>query len=107
MTPAIDDKTLQGLAQSGLDAITCSGFGGLAALALGFTQNPAAKASGESAASPPLDNSTLAALPRGPVTITNEGNTFTINLAQQAFIINGLELKPFLIMTALHGKCIL
>ncbi|KAJ4288941.1 hypothetical protein N0V90_011282 [Kalmusia sp. IMI 367209] len=103
VTPAIDDQTLQGLAQSGVNTITCSGFGGLAALALGIMQSPALKGKTGTSASPPLDNSTLAALPKGPVTIVNEGNTFTINIAEQAVTINGLQLKPFAILTALHA----
>lgn len=103
----MDDQTLQGIAQTGIDTITCAGVGGLAALALGVMQSPVLKDNKGNATSPPLDNTTLAALPKGPVTVMNQGNKFTINIAEQAVTINGLELKPFAIMTALHGKCTL
>jgi hypothetical protein len=104
VTPAIDEQTLQGIAQTGVDSITCSGFGGLTALALGVLKGPLFKGAKISAISPPLDNSTLAALPKGPVTVMNGGNKFTIDIAKQAVTINGLEIKPFAIMTGLHGK---
>lgn len=104
VTPAFDEKSLQDIAQTGLDTVTCSGFGGLAALALGVTQGPALKNSDIMGLSTvPLDNSTLAALPKGPVTIMHEGNKMTVNIAEQSVTINGLDLKPFAIITALHG----
>lgn len=102
VTLAVDGQTLEGIAQTGLNTITCSGFGGLAALALGVTQGSALK--GKASISPSLDNSTLAALPQGPLTVMNEGNKFTITLADQTVTINGLDLKPFAIMTGLHSK---
>ncbi|KAF1965396.1 hypothetical protein BU23DRAFT_561137 [Bimuria novae-zelandiae CBS 107.79] len=104
VTPAIDDLTLQGIAQSGLDTVTCSGFGGLAALALGIMQGPLMKNAGmmDMPTLAPLDDSTLAALSKGPVTIMNEGNKFTVDIVKQAVTINGLEIKPFAITTALH-----
>jgi hypothetical protein len=105
--PAIDDQTLQGIAQTSIDTITCSGFGGLAALALGVVQGPALK--GDSilkgdAFSLPLDNSTLAALPKGPLMVMSQGNKFTITIADQSVAINGLQLKPFAVLTGLHSK---
>ncbi|KAL5384903.1 hypothetical protein DPSP01_005009 [Paraphaeosphaeria sporulosa] len=100
VTLAVDGQTLEGIAQTGVDAITCSGFGGLAALALGVTQGPALK--GKMSISPSLDNSTLAALPKGPLTVMNQGNKFTIDLADQMVTINGMAFKPFAIITGLH-----
>jgi hypothetical protein len=105
--PAIDDQTLQGIAQISVDTITCSGFGGLAALALGVVQGPALN--GDSIVkgdtfSLPLDNSTLAALPKGPLTVMSQGNKFTVTIADQSVAINGLPLKPFAILTGLHSK---
>ena len=103
--PAISDESLQEVAQTGLNAITCSGFGGLAALALGVLQGPALKNANFTniGTTVPLDNSTLAALPKGPFTIMNEGNKLAVDIAQQSVAINGIELKPFAIITALHG----
>lgn len=105
MIPAISDESLQDIAQTGLDTITCSGFGGLAALAFGVLQGPALKNSNvtDIGTTVPLDNSTLAALPKGPFTIMNEGNRLAVNIAQQSVAINGIELKPFVTITALHG----
>lgn len=104
MIPAFDEKSLHDIAQTSLETVTCSGFGGLAALALGVTQSPALKNSDMMGFSTvPLDNSTLAALPKGPVTIMNDGNKLTVNLADRAVTINGLDLRPFAIITALHG----
>ncbi|KAF9729295.1 hypothetical protein PMIN04_009289 [Paraphaeosphaeria minitans] len=100
VTLAVDGQTLEGIAQTGVDTITCSGLGGLAALALGITQGPALK--GKMSISPSLDNSTLAALPKGPLTVMNQGNNFTIDLADQTVTINGMGLKPFATMTGLH-----
>lgn len=53
---------------------------------------------------PPLDPQVLQALPKGPVNITLNGNTFEIVLQDQDVKVNGQELKVFVVLTALHGK---
>jgi len=105
---AIDGETIQGIAQSGIGTLTCSGVGGIAAVALGIMDSPTLKINmmGMNPDSSPLDSSTLAALPTDPFTVISEGNTFYINLAQGTFRINGLPLVPFGIMTGLHSKCL-
>ncbi|KAF2676878.1 hypothetical protein K458DRAFT_436943 [Lentithecium fluviatile CBS 122367] len=98
---AVDSQTLQSLAQSGVNTLTCAGVGGLAAVGLGLRDSPALKMT-MGGGSQPFDNSTLAALPKGPITITSEGNTFVINIIQGSFTINGRSLVPFAVITGLH-----
>lgn len=54
---------------------------------------------------PSLDASTLAALPKDPVTVTSEGNSFTIKISDASITINELPLIPFAVLTGIHGKC--
>lgn len=44
-------------------------------------------------------------LPDGPITLTSEGNKFQIVIKQASVEINGMKLIPFVVLTALHGKC--
>ncbi|KAF2639454.1 hypothetical protein P280DRAFT_518874 [Massarina eburnea CBS 473.64] len=104
---AIDSDTLQGIAQFSVDSLTCNGIGGLAALGLGVMNSPALKAaqkaqSGSNDTNPPLDPSTLAALPKDPITITSEGTKFVVNLTDGSITINEMPVVPFAVMTAVH-----
>jgi hypothetical protein len=93
---------LSGLAQAGSDAITCQGFGGLAAIGLGLMNSGTIKIDTKNAV--PLDSQTLAALPKDPVTIMSEGNKFEIKIQNTEITINGMQILPFTILTSLHGK---
>jgi hypothetical protein len=104
-SPVTDSDTLQSIAQSGISTLTCSGIGGIAATALGLRNNPILKNMMRmNPDSPPLDESTLAALPKDPIKVTSEGNTFFINIKDGKFMVNGLDFLPFGIMTGLHSK---
>ncbi|KAF1952393.1 hypothetical protein CC80DRAFT_572612 [Byssothecium circinans] len=105
---AIDSNTLEGIAQYSVDAITCNGIGGLAALGLGVMNSPALKATAmasgktDNITTPLLDPSVLAALPKGPIRITNEGNEFVIKLSDGSIQVNDMPARLFVIMTAAH-----
>lgn len=103
---AIDGKTLEGLAQAGINALTCPGVGGVAAVALGIMDNPTFKDKGKMSGAP-LDNATLAALPKDPITIESEGNMFLINIQDQSIEVNGRAVVSFGIILGLHGGCFL
>lgn len=98
--PAIDGQTLQGVAQAGVDFLHCSGVGGLAGVALAIMGGPSLKSI------PKLDNSTLAALPKDPVTIKSEGNSFTVTASDMSVSINGIGIARFAVLTILHSKYI-
>lgn len=96
---------LSGLAQAGSDAITCQGFGGLAAIGLGLMNSGTIKIDTKNPV--PLDSQTLAALPKDPVTILSEGNKFEIKIQSTEITINGMQIVPFAVLTSLHGKLVL
>ncbi|PVI01883.1 hypothetical protein DM02DRAFT_670923 [Periconia macrospinosa] len=104
-SPAIDSKTLEGFAQTGIDTLTCGGVGGLAAVGLGLFSNPAVKNSitSNTGNSTPLDPSTLAALPKDPIKIKSGDTTFIINITNPtAITINEMPVVPFAVVTAFH-----
>lgn len=89
--------------QIAIDALTCQGIGGLAAVALGVMSADKGKPSAMGTPNVPLDPQVLGSLPQGPVEFTSEGNTFRIVLKDTAISINGLPVIPFGILTAFHG----
>jgi hypothetical protein len=95
-------------AQKVIETFTCSGIGGIASAALGAMTAAKANASMMSMAmaqaSPPLDPTVLQALPRGPITLSSEGNMFEIVIENQSLKINGLGFVPFAVITGLHGR---
>lgn len=99
---AVNSSMLSSLAQAGTNAITCQGFGGIAALALGLKNSGTIKIDTKNPV--PLDNQTLAALPKDPIRISSEGNTFEINIQNTDVTVNGMKILPFAIVTSLHGK---
>jgi hypothetical protein len=100
-SPATGDNILSSLAQAGTDALTCQGFGGIAAVALGLKNSGALKVATGSAV--PLDNQTLAALPKGPIIIKSQGNQYEIKIHNTEIMINGISLLSFAVFSALHG----
>jgi len=96
---------LSSLAQAGTDALTCQGVGGIAALGLGLMSSGTIKLDTKN--SIPLDDSTLAALPRDPISVTSEGNKFQITIQKGEVTINSLTVVPFAVFTAIHGKTVL
>jgi len=91
--------------QEGVNTVTCSGVGGLAAIALGILKNPAVKFTENGGApTPPLDDATLAALPKDPFTVSLAGNKYAIDIPGRTATVNDLKLKPFAIITGLHSK---
>ncbi|KAL6160798.1 hypothetical protein ACJBU6_01317 [Exserohilum turcicum] len=103
---AIDAATAQAGGQKAVDVLNCQGIGGLASVFLGVRSNLKPDMSIFSLAGgangPPLDPQVLQALPKGPVNITLNGNTFEIVLQDQDVKVNGQELKVFVVLTALH-----
>ncbi|KAG9195272.1 hypothetical protein G6011_00392 [Alternaria panax] len=103
---AIDAGTAQMGAQKVIETFTCSGIGGFASAALGAMNAAKANASmmsmAMSQAGSLLDPTVLQALPRGPITISSEGNMFEIVIESQSLKINGLALVPFAVITGLH-----
>jgi hypothetical protein len=95
-------------AQKVIETFTCSGIGGIASAALGAMTAAKANTSMLSKvmtqAGTPLDPIVLQALPRGPITLSSEGNMFEIVIESQSLKINGLALVPFAVITGLHGK---
>ena len=96
---AIDGSMLSSLAQAGVNSLTCQGFGGIASIGLGLQNSGAIKFNSSAG----LDNQTLALLPKDPITVTSEGNTFQITIQDMQVTINGLKIVPFAVLTALHG----
>jgi hypothetical protein len=97
---AISESTLSGAGQFGIDTLTCQGVGGLASVFLGVTSDTKDKTS---LLSSPLDSQAVNSLPQGPVEIRSKGNTYRIVLRDAEITINGLLIKPFAALTALHG----
>lgn len=104
LAPAIDDQTLQNIAQTGVDTMTCAGFGGLAGLALGLRDNQAVRQKMDLSASALLNKSSLAVLPQEPITIKSAGNTFVVDLGEHEVTVNGIKSKPFALLTGLHSE---
>ncbi|KAF1836476.1 hypothetical protein BDW02DRAFT_238432 [Decorospora gaudefroyi] len=100
---AIDAGTAQVAAQKVLDTLTCQGIGGIASVAFGAMAASQAEASMmDMAMSVPLESTVLQALPRGPITLSSEGNMFEIVIQSQSLKVNGLALMPFAVLTGLH-----
>jgi hypothetical protein len=97
---AISESTLSGAGQFGIDTLTCQGVGGLASVFLGVTSDTKDKTS---LLSSPLDSQAANSLPQGPVEIRSKGNTYRIVLSNAEITINGLLIKPFAVLTALHS----
>ncbi|KAF2472801.1 uncharacterized protein BDR25DRAFT_366007 [Lindgomyces ingoldianus] len=97
---AISSNMLSSLAQAGTNAITCQGFGGIAAIGLGLINSGTLKINLKNPV--PLDNRTLDALPKEPIVITSEGNRFEIKIQNSQVKINEMALVPFAVVTALH-----
>jgi hypothetical protein len=97
---AINEAALSGAGQFGIDTLTCQGVGGLASIFLGVTSDRKDKTS---LLSSPLDSQAVSSLPQGPVEIRSKGNTYRIVLSDAEITINGLLIKPFAALTALHG----
>ncbi|KAH8698049.1 hypothetical protein GQ44DRAFT_779310 [Phaeosphaeriaceae sp. PMI808] len=97
---AIDSGTLQGLAQVGINTLTCPGFGGAVAVAWGIMDS--LKIDGRKVINEQLDGSTLVALPKDPITITSGGNAFVVNIQEQSIKINERALRPFAVILGLH-----
>jgi hypothetical protein len=95
-------------AQKLIDTFTCQGIGGIASAAFGAMAAAKTNATMMSKAmaqlGQTLDPTVVQALPRGPITISSEGNTFEIVIESQRVKINGLALVPFAVITGLHGK---
>jgi hypothetical protein len=53
-----------------------------------------------------LDPTVLQALPRGPIMLSSEGNSFEIVIENQSLKVNGLAPVPFAVLTGLHGMLI-
>ena len=51
-----------------------------------------------------LDSAVLRVLPQGPITLFNDGNNFEVVIRNSTVKVNGLELIPFAVVTALHSK---
>lgn len=111
MPLAIDPATAQMGAQKVVDSLTCQGVGGIVSAALGFASTSPSEikileaAMGQSGI--PLDPTILQILPKGPITVTSEGNNFEVVLENRSIKINGQILTQFATLTALHGKCAL
>ncbi|KAI4698970.1 hypothetical protein J4E81_004860 [Alternaria sp. BMP 2799] len=103
---AIDPATAQKGAQKLVDTLTCQGIGGIASAAFGAMAAAKANATMMSKAmgqlGQTLDPTVLQALPRGPITVSSEGNMFEIVIESQSVKINGLALVPFAVITGLH-----
>jgi hypothetical protein len=102
MPLAIDANMLSGLAQAGTNAITCQGFGGIAAIGLGLINSGTIKFDLKNTV--PLDNATLAALPKEPISILSGGNKFEISIQDTKVTVNGMAIVPFAVLTALHSE---
>jgi hypothetical protein len=108
---AIDAETLNSAAQSSIDALTCNAIGGLATLSLEAMRSRKLKAwvatsmPNANVTKPFLDASVLAALPKGPLTVTSEGNVFTVELSNAKVTVNGLSYFPFAVLTTVHSEC--
>lgn len=96
---AIDSNMLSSIVQVGTNAITCQGVGGLVSIASGLMTSGILKLNGGSV---PLDNRTLAALPKEPIVIISEGNKFEVKIQNTAITVNGIPIKRFAIITGLH-----
>jgi hypothetical protein len=105
---AIDAGTAQKGAQKLIDTLTCQGIGGIASAAFGAMAAAKVDASVMSKSlaqvGQTLDPTVLQALPRGPITVSSEGNMFEIVIESQSVKINGLAIIPFAVITGLHGK---
>lgn len=97
---AINEAALSGAGQFGIDTLTCQGVGGLASIFLGVTSDRKDKTS---LLSSPLDSQAVDSLPQGPIEIKSNGNSYRIVLSDAEISINGLLVKPFAVLTALHG----
>lgn len=98
----MNENMLSGLAQAGINAITCQGFGGIAAIGLGLINSGTIKFDLKNAV--PLDNATLTALPKEPISILSEGNKFEISIQDTKVTVNGMAIVPFAVLTALHSE---
>ncbi|KAG9198595.1 hypothetical protein G6514_009771 [Epicoccum nigrum] len=96
---AINESALSGAGQFGIDTLTCQGVGGIASVFFGVTSDKKDKTS---LLSSPLDSQAVSSLPQGPVEIRSRGNTYRIVLSDAEISINGLLIKPFVALTALH-----
>ncbi|KAI1539769.1 hypothetical protein PtrSN002B_008844 [Pyrenophora tritici-repentis] len=103
---AISATTAELAAQKAIDTLTCSGVGGLASAALGIMSaikadpNILDMMAGDE--SVPLDGAVLRALPQGQITLFNAGNNFEVVIRDASVKVNGLDLVPFAVVTALH-----
>ena len=100
---AINESALSGAGQFGIDTLTCQGVGGLASVIFGVTSESKDKTS---LLSSPLDSQAVSSLPQGPVEIRSQGNTYRIVLSDAEITINGLTIKLFAVLTALHGMLV-
>ena len=100
---AINESALSGAGQFGIDTLTCQGVGGLASVIFGVTSESKDKTS---LLSSPLDSQAVSSLPQGPVEIRSQGNTYRIVLSDAEITINGLPIKLFAVLTALHGMLV-
>lgn len=101
---AINEAAVMGAGQMAINTLTCQGIGGIASVALGAMSAKKNTTSMMSMMNIPLDARAAASLPQGPVEFISEGNTFRIVLKATEISINGLQLLPFGILTALHGN---
>lgn len=103
---AIDTTTVQMLAQTVIDSLTCQGVGGVAAAGLAVLNNGKSTKSftGIAQSGVPLDSRVLQSLPNEPINLTSEGNKFQIVIKEARVEINGLAVVPFAVLTALHSK---
>ncbi|KAI1526875.1 hypothetical protein PtrCC142_008902 [Pyrenophora tritici-repentis] len=105
---AISATTAELAAQKAIDTLTCSGVGGLASAALGIMSaikaDPSILDMMAGDESVPLDGAVLRALPQGQITLFNAGNNFEVVIRDASVKVNGLDLVPFAVVTALHSK---
>lgn len=105
---AISAATAELAAQTTINTLTCSGIGGLASAALGIMSaikaDPSLLDAVTSDGSPSLDAAVLRTLPQGPITLFNDGNNFEVVIRNSSVKVNGLDLVPFAVVTALHSK---
>lgn len=97
VTPIVNGTFLSMGAQLGIDAIGCTGVGGLVSIGLGLVQNGRISLSFQG-----LDNKTKSLLPTDPIILKLAGNRFDVNARDFKVKINGLNLVPFAVLTGVH-----
>ncbi|RMZ70059.1 kinase isozyme mitochondrial precursor [Pyrenophora seminiperda CCB06] len=102
----ISARTAEVAAQTAIDTLTCPGIGGLASTVLGLRSalkaDPSLLDAFTGDGTVPLDGAVLRALPKGPITLYNDGNNFEVELQTSSIKVNGLDLMTMIVVTALH-----